>query len=133
MTDMTNTTNTTNTPTFPALAVKVHGENEARKTERAQEEASKITIPEELLEGCVEVGGEVLKAEWRDHDFGSSKKALLKVSTDDGHFLLWGTLASDILEAERGDWIVFTARISKSNDDQSFGFWSRPTKARIES
>jgi hypothetical protein len=34
-------------------------------------------------------------------------------------------------EVERGDRVTFTARLKRSDKDEYFGFYSRPTKARI--
>ena len=113
-----------------SLVRKIMDQNEKRAAAKDEEDASKIPVPD--YGGRVEVVGEVLKAEWRETQFGSARKALLKVSTDEGHFLLWGTLQADIVGADRGDRVIFTARVQRSDDDPSFGFWSRPTKARIE-
>ena len=44
---------------------------------------------------------------------------------------MWGTKPSEISTATRGDVVAFTATVSASDDDDSFGFYSRPTKAHI--
>ena len=44
---------------------------------------------------------------------------------------VWGTKPSEISTAARGDVVAFTATVSASDDDDSFGFYSRPTKAHI--
>ena len=110
-----------------ALVTKILADKVTNDAKRAQDDESKVAIPS--FEGRTEITGLVLKTDWRDSDWGTTKKALLKVTHGDGFFMLWGSVPSAILEVERGDTVTFTARLSVSDDDESFGFWSRPTKA----
>jgi hypothetical protein len=96
---------------------------ERRAEERAREEAEPKAP---VVEGRGVCTGEVVSVQWRENDFGGSLKMLFK---DDRGFKLWGTVPSSISNAERGDRITFTATVSTSNDDPSFGFFSRPSKA----
>lgn len=96
----------------------------ARKAQEAADRAAEELSP--VIEGKQQVSGEVLSTRWQDSDFGSVKKMLVK---DDRGFKVWGTVPSNILDTEKGDRVVFSATITKSDDDESFGFYKRPTKA----
>ena len=50
---------------------------------------------------------------------------------DDRGFKVWGSAADECIEW-RGARVAFDARLSVSNDDPCFGFYSRPTKWSIE-
>ena len=75
------------------------------------------------------VTGEVLKAEWRSNQWGDSFKMLFK---DDRGFKLWGSVPRSLEEAaKRGVRIEFTATLEQSEDDPLFGFFKRPSKAKV--
>jgi len=91
------------------------------------------------------VTGEVLKTEVRSSMYGDVLKMLVKT---DGGFLLWGTVPAclEIIEEtkkegtdtwteqrglQRGDRVEFTATLTRSDRDEKFGFFKRPTKARL--
>lgn len=102
---------------------------ERRAEERAQREAREAAEPKvPVVEGRGVLSGEVVSVKWKENDFGGSLKMLLK---DDRGFKAWGTVASSIDGVKRGDCVSFTATVSKSDDDPSFGFFSRPSKASI--
>jgi hypothetical protein len=93
----------------------------------AEEEAAKRPV----VEGRHEVEGEVLKVAEHWSAFGGRDVCTLKVTVKvDGGYLLWGSLPSGLGAVERGDRIAFTATVEKSDRDESFGFFKRPTKAR---
>lgn len=48
-------------------------------------------------------------------------------------YKLWGTVPSDLLSngGLKGAAVEFTARVQRSDKDEKFGFFSRPTKARV--
>lgn len=59
-------------------------------------------------------------------------KALVLVTNAAGEsFKLWGTLPGAIDHAQVGDVVKFAAKLARSDNDESFGFWSRPTKSEI--
>lgn len=93
--------------------------------------------PEPVPEGRrLLVEGEIVSAQWRDSAYGTQCKLLVKLPAGGK---LWGTcpasvlrtLADDDLSPLRGRQISMTANVERSRDDECFGFWSRPTKAKI--
>lgn len=80
-----------------------------------------------VIEGRIVVTGMVLSTKWQDSDFGGSLKMLVK---DDRNFKVWGSVPSSAT-VYKGDRIVFTATVEKSDKDESFGFFKRPTKAVV--
>jgi hypothetical protein len=76
------------------------------------------------------VGRVVSKREQEGWSYGSTVvKALLLVETPQGHYKLWGNLPKAIEDVEIGTVVRFDAMVTRSDRDESFGFWSRPTKA----
>ena len=97
-----------------------------REERQAREDAEPKT---EVPEGRQVVTGEVLSTKWVENDFGGSTKMLVK---DDRGFKVWGTVPSAIVfDVEKGSRVSFTATLKRSDDDECFGFSSRPTKAEV--
>jgi hypothetical protein len=109
-----------------ARAEKRAETREQRKAEWAAEAASAPPVPD--TQDRIEVTAEILSIKVVENMYGVQVKALYK--TDAG-YKLWGSLPRSIIGAEKGDRVQFTARVERSKDDKSFGFVSRPTKARI--
>jgi hypothetical protein len=94
------------------------------------------------LGGKMDVEGTVVSTKWVESQYGSTKKMLVEL--DDGR-RLWGTVAASLETQElgddgeylgtallsKGDRVAFTATVEASQDDQTFGFFKRPTKARV--
>jgi hypothetical protein len=93
------------------------------------------------LGGKMDVEGTVLATKWQDSQYGSTKKMLVEL--DDGR-RLWGTVSASLETATvdesglvstallgKGDRVAFTATVEASQDDETFGFFKRPTKARV--
>jgi hypothetical protein len=118
-------------------------ERDAKKA--ADEEALKSAPP--LAAGKRDVEGEILTTKIQHSDrFGSTLKMLVK--QDDGNNV-WGTVPAALEDLTRGTWddegiwveppvadlvgcrVAFTATVERSADDEHFGFYSRPTKARL--
>lgn len=97
---------------------KIAREKEQRRLER---EAAKRPVPV----GRVMVRGKVIKLRSVETDWGGCTKMTVVC---DG-FALYGTCPGS-LGVDVGDEVEFSANIQASPDDQSFGFFSRPTKAR---
>lgn len=120
-----------------AAVRKVMTREEKREAERAAEREAAADCPE----GRVEVAGVVISTDIRESAFGSQWKMLVR---DDSGFKIWGSIPSKLHEPaeENGQWITgqemkgkrisFTAAITPSKDDQKFGFFKRPTKAKLE-
>lgn len=104
----------------------------ARDIERAArlaEEAANPAPVAPVFEGKGLVEGEVLSIKVQYGDYGSTLKMLVK---DDRGFKVWGSVpAALIKDIERGDRVAFSATVEASRDDDTFGFFKRPTKARF--
>ncbi len=109
--------------------VKLYADYFAKQAEQ-EERLRKIETGE--IESCptgkIEVTGEILTTKLVDTQFGSTVKMLVQ---DLRGFKLWGTRPSAICEADRGTQVSFFATIEPKQGDPTFGFFSRPTKARI--
>jgi hypothetical protein len=116
----------------------------ARDATRAAEIAARpVEILANVPTGTVTIEGEILTTKWQESQYGSTLKMLVKVETDGGAFKVWGTVPASLHgtwdtlsgayvgEASRGDVVSFTATVTRSNDDASFGFFKRPRAARI--
>ena len=78
--------------------------------------------------GRLNVAGRVLSVKPECTDFGDVWKVL--VQTQDG-WKCYGTLPSQIREAQAGDWITFKATLTVSQKDSKFAFFSRPTGGAV--
>lgn len=122
-----------------ALLHKLHAEHHARQAERAAEPAT-VAIPSEYLDGRVTISGTVLSVKFQEGPYGTTQKMLVAVDTDGGRFKLWGSVPSglDTYDHEtgqakfvkRGDKVQFDAKVEVSKSDETFGYFSRPTKAK---
>ncbi len=91
-------------------------------------------------EGRVTVRGTVVSAKWHEGQFGTSLKITVKVQTDLGCWLAWGSAASNMLEFSepvrdvpsmlRGAEVEFTASVQRGREPH-FAFFKRPTGARV--
>lgn len=96
---------------------------------RAAEDAAKSPV----IEGRGPVVGQIIRTKVTEYGFRSSLKMIV---ADDRGFRLWGTVPAAILDSEyegplAGHRVEFTATLSRSGDDEAFGFFSRPTKAHL--
>ena len=86
---------------------------------------------EPVVEGRYEMEGLVLAAEYKPgYTANSEILKMLVLCSCPGRFKVWGTAPkgwSDI----KGRRVRFTARVKSSPDDESFGYFSRPTKAEL--
>ena len=95
---------------------------------RAAQAAALVNAPE-LAEGRYEVTGRVVSVKFVDNDFGGTVKMLVELA--DGN-RVYGTVPSALFDNEElpEAQVAFTAKVERSTDDEHFGFFSRPTKAR---
>ena len=87
------------------------------------EKAARRPVPT----GRMIIQGEILSTKTTDTQWGVTVKMLIQ---GEG-WRVWGTRPAEISTATRGDVVALTATVSASDDDASFGFYSRPTKAHI--
>lgn len=106
-------------------------EYEARKIEDERITAGADPVP--ITEQRIKLTGIVLSTKIVKSYYGSSTKMLFR---DDNGFKLWGT-AVIIIDNDgryqdiKGQHIEFVARIQRSDADEKFGFFKRPTKAKL--
>lgn len=77
--------------------------------------------------GRVTVTGEVLMVKFYDSDYGGSLKMIVR---DDTGFRVFVTVPSSI-DANKGSRVTFTATITPADDDPTFSFGKRPSKASV--
>jgi len=119
-----------------ALALRLVAQVDERASER------KAPVPA----GRQELTGNVVKAAWHESAYGTTLKLTVKVETDAGMFLVWGSCPAAIEDAfhargvfddgglaayARGLRLRFTATVTRSDRDESFGFFKRPSKASV--
>ena len=118
-----------------ALVKKIKREDAEREARFAEERAKCKPIPAAVLDGRTRITGEIVSTKWQDNAFGGAYKMLVK---DDRGFKVWGTVPrsidDDVYEGRRDEKtlrVEFDAKIEASRDDETFGFFSRPTKAAV--
>lgn len=119
-----------------ALAKKLLREGMERDAQRAEERAKLTPIPADVLANRTTITGTVLTTKMQDGYYGTTYKMLV---LDDRGFKVWGTVPNSIddvvyngRQAGATIRVEFTAAIDASDDDDTFGFFKRPTKASAE-
>ena len=95
--------------------------------QRAAEYEAAAPLP--AFEGRVTLRGKVLTVKEPDENSRFPAYKLL-IQHADG-WKVWGTCPASLADAKRGDIVEMVATVSKSDRDEKFGFYSRPSKARI--
>jgi hypothetical protein len=108
-----------------ARAYDKHLEHAERKAERERERANEVRVPCPI--GRVTIVGKVVSVDSKDTDFGTRYVMTVR---DDSGFTVWGSQPS-ALDPSVGDRIEFTASVERSDSDECFGFFKRPSKARL--
>lgn len=108
-----------------ARAYDRHLEAEARDAERAREREAEVRVP--CLTGRIVIVGKVVSTDAKDNGFGVRYVMTVR---DDRGFTVWGTEPSSI-SVSVGDRVEFTATVERSDRDECFGFFSRPSKAQV--
>lgn len=108
-----------------ARAYDKHLEHAERKAERERERANEVRVPCPI--GRVTIIGKVVSTDAKDTDYGTRYVMTVR---DDRGFTVWGSQPSG-LYVNVGDRIEFTASVERSDRDECFGFYKRPTKASI--
>jgi len=108
----------------------------AQATEKAARPVE-VNVPAPVIEGKrVTIIGDVVSIKTYEGDFGCSEKITVKVKTEAGVWLAWGTASRELLAegAEiggiRGCRVQFDA-VLKAGREPHFALFSRPTKAKI--
>jgi hypothetical protein len=103
-------------------AVSAYNREQTRQAERAIQVANGTPV----VEGRIQITGTVISTCVRETDYGLTLKAVV---LDDRGFKVWGTVPSSNDEWIAGDKVAFTATVERSDKDEMFGFYKRPTKA----
>lgn len=133
-----------------ALVHKIEREDAERAARKAAEPEPQ-PIPADVLTGRAQIAGTILSLKWKDDPYGGRFVTTIR---DDRGFKVWGNATDPILAAaypQAGEgWaahdesqgafiayrirkgtlirVAFTAAVTASNDDETFGFFKRPTK-----
>ncbi|MGJ5032431.1 hypothetical protein ACQR1I_36725 [Bradyrhizobium sp. HKCCYLS2038] len=100
-----------------------------RMAARAAEHAAAAPLP--VSDKRVTIRGTVITIRVPDYDRGDCGPIRMLVQHADG-WKVWGSVPSNLLaDLKRGQQVEFNATIKSSDKDEKFGFFSRPTKARI--
>lgn len=114
---------------------------------KREEEKANEPEPTPVVEGNGEITGRIVSMKWQDSAYGGSMKMLV---ADDRGFRVWGTVPKAIMadvehmyrennEAKTYNDVLrhtavrvnFKAAVKKSDRDDCFGFFSRPTSASV--
>lgn len=106
-----------------AAIVKAEQRDREREAKRAEWENE---VRGTIAEGRQEIAGEVISIKWQANDYGERRVMTVK---DAENRCYWGTMPSSLREVEHGDKVRFTATVTRSDKDESFGFFKRPSKA----
>lgn len=98
---------------------------EAEKKARS-EAASPVPVTDERIT----ITGTVIKIDYKENPYTGDSRKVFTVVSDEG-FSVWGTVPSAIRSVEVEDRVQFDAGVSPSDRDATFGFISRPTKAKV--
>lgn len=99
------------------------------KEERAARDAARADVPD--FNGArVTIHAKLLSTKWVENNFGDTLKMLVEHA--DG-WKLYGSCPQGIANDTplQGDEVQFDAVVNRSDRDSKFGFFNRPTKARI--
>lgn len=108
------------------LAVSVVG---VYVRQRAEAVAKPAEVVADAPTGTVKVTGTVLSVKWtEDYGYGPTKKLVVK---DDAGFKVWVTAGKGFDLAEPGDKVEFTATVTPSDRDATFGFAKRPRGGKV--
>jgi hypothetical protein len=95
--------------------------------ERAARREDELADAEPVPSGKGTITGEIVKIDLQVNDYGSREVMTVK---DDRGFKVWGTQPRSLYEAKVGDRVTFTATLERSDRDEFFGFFKRPSKAK---
>lgn len=131
---------------------------QAAAVRKVMERAAQEPEAAPVIEGRIAITGTILTVKSQEGDFGMQTKMLVQ---DERGFKVWGTMASTLADAlydawhaaeqeakgddfyrgnygsdywhasARGRKVTFTAKVTASKDDNTFGYYTRPTKASI--
>lgn len=97
--------------------------------QQAEAKAAPAEVVSDAPTGTVKVTGTVVSVKWTEnYGYGSTKKLVVK---DDTGFKVWVTAGKGFDFAEPGDKVEFTATVTPSDRDSTFGFAKRPRAGKV--
>jgi len=96
---------------------------EAEKKLRDEAKALEVKVP--CPEGKETIVGEIVKLNVSENAYGVRQVMTIK---DARGFKVWGTVPTALADAQVGDKVQFNAEVTRSDKDECFGFFKRPTK-----
>ena len=106
-----------------------HNEQRKQAVKELSENLMKGAAQVPQADDRIHVVGTIVKRDRKETAYGLRE---LMTVLDDRGFKLWGGCPEAINEASEGDRVSFFARVTKSDTDDTFGFFKRPTKVKIE-
>ena len=110
-------------------------EQAIKAAQRQDEEEKRRASAADVPEGKVNISGEIVGVRFQDNIYGGSCK--MTVVSDQG-FKIFGTIPNSFLEMVesmyelKGKSVSFSASIQRSENDSKFGFFKRPTQAKLK-
>lgn len=106
---------------------------------KKQEQAAKLADAPPLAEGRIEIEGRIVSTKYQESMYGTTLKMLVEL--EDGN-RVWGTMPAKLEDEAwkiaqdqgknapefRETLVRFTATVERSQDDEHFGFFKRPSK-----
>ena len=107
-------------------------EGAAKREAMALEAAERLSNAPAVREGRRQLAGTILSTKWQYNDYYNTETLKMLVELPDGN-RLWGTMPKSLraVNAEKGTEIKFVATVEKSDKDEHFGFFSKPTNAEV--
>ena len=91
----------------------------------AEAQAAPETTPVPDTTERITLSGTVVKHHWKDDGYGGDRHVVTLL--DDRGFKVWGTMPKALDDADTGSRISFEAKVERSDSDEAFGFFKRPT------
>lgn len=130
--------------------VEVVRRNITRDAERQAKRDAEPKPTSPLLVGRRTITGTILSTKWQESDYGGALKMLVREADANK---VWGTVPTSltqltwrrdhhdadgmwvsvdpVIEELKGQMVTFTATVERSRDDEHFGFFKRPTGAKL--
>lgn len=112
-----------------SLVAAWHHKLNAEKRAEAKRDAEPA-VKTDCPEGRVTITGVIIKDEIKENDWGTRRVMTVR---DDAGFCVWGSYPTfeGYAWPSVNDRVTFTATVERSDRDASFGFYKRPTKAKV--
>lgn len=109
----------------------------AKEIRERADQVEEEKVPAPVSEKRQVVEGTIVSVKSHESQYGTSLKMTVKVTTDGGVWLCWGTCPDSITGMDLGDsglkgcTVRFAAKLVAGGRDEHFAFFKRPTKAEV--